>query len=79
MTVEQLRKAHDARPFVPFVFHLADGRGIPVRSREFLLGMRSVRTVDVQQPDGRRNVIDLLLVTDLEFEGPRDGEPLSLP
>jgi len=67
MTVEQLRKAYDAQPFVRFVLHIADGREIPVRSREFVSGAPG-RTVTIHQPDGRTNVIDLLLVTDLEFE-----------
>jgi hypothetical protein len=68
MTLEQLRKAYEAQPFVPFVLHLADGREIPIRSREFMMPAPSGRTVVVYQPEGRRNVIDLLLVTDLEFE-----------
>lgn len=68
MTIEQVRKAYDARPFVPFLLHLADGREIRVRSREFMGGVPGGRTVTVHQPDGRRNVIDLLLVTDLDFE-----------
>ena len=66
--LEQIRKALDAQPFVPFVLHLADGRGIRVPSREFVGGTLG-RTVVVHHPDGRMNVIDLLLVTDLEFEG----------
>lgn len=66
MTIEQIRNAYEAQPFVPFLLHLADGREIPVRSREFM-GRAPGRTVAVHQPDGRRNVIDLLLVTDLEF------------
>ncbi|HEX5136336.1 MAG TPA: hypothetical protein VFY93_05145 [Planctomycetota bacterium] len=67
MTTEQIRKALEAQPFLPFVLHLADGREIPVRSREFM-GRGLGRTITVHQPDGRRNAIDLLLVTDLEFE-----------
>ncbi len=67
MTVEQIRKACDAQPFVPFLLHVADGREIPVRSREFM-GWVPGRTVTVHQPDGRRNVIDLLLITDLELD-----------
>lgn len=68
MTIEQIRKAFDARPFARFLLHLADGREIPVRSREFVIWAPGGRTITVYQPEGRRNVIDLLLVTDLEFE-----------
>jgi len=48
--------------------HLADGREIPVRHREFVMALPTGRTVIVAQPDGSFNVIDLLLVTDLEFK-----------
>ncbi|MGL4515004.1 MAG: hypothetical protein ACRCT8_18115 [Lacipirellulaceae bacterium] len=68
MTVEQLRSAYRAEPFLPFVLHLADGRAIPVISREFIMTAPSGRTIVVFQPDETMNVIDLLLVTDLEFK-----------
>jgi hypothetical protein len=68
VTTEQIRKALEAQPFLPFVLHLADGREVPLRSREFVTGGSGGRTLTVHQPRGRRNVIDLLLVTDLEFE-----------
>ena len=66
MTIEQLREQVRAEPFQPFVIHLADGRGIPVVHREFIMPSPSGRTVAVYQPDDRMNMIDLLLVTDLE-------------
>jgi hypothetical protein len=67
MTIEQLRAAYQARPFRPFVFHLADGRQLPVSSSEFMIFSPSGRTVIVYQPDDSFNIVDLLLVTDLEF------------
>jgi hypothetical protein len=67
MTIEQIRQAYDAKPFRPFVIHLADGREIPVHSREFMMAAPSGRTVVVMQPDDTLNIIDLLLVTDLEL------------
>ena len=67
MTIEQLREAYSAEPFIPFVMHLADGRGITVHHREFMATAPSARTVVVFQTDGSMNIIDLLLVTDLEF------------
>jgi len=75
VTLEQIRKAYDARPFVPFVLHLEDGRGIPIRSRELMAAAPSARTIRVYQAEGRANVIDLLLVTDLEFESRMPGDP----
>ncbi len=75
MTIEQLRNIYNAQPFKPFVIHLADGREIPVRHREFIMPVPSGRTVVVSQPDDTLNIIDLLLVTDLEIvpegNGPR--------
>jgi hypothetical protein len=68
MTIEQLKSAYDARPFHPFVMHLADGRAISVSSPEFMLTTPSGRTVVVAQPDDTVNIIDLLLITDLEFK-----------
>jgi hypothetical protein len=68
MTIEQMRTAYDAQPFIPFNIRLADGRAIRVHHREFVLLAPSGRTMIVQQPDDSWNVIDLLLVTDLEFD-----------
>jgi hypothetical protein len=67
MTVEQIRRVYEAQPFRPFVLHLADGRHVPVGHREFLALSPSGRTVFVYQPDESFNIVDLLLVTDLEF------------
>jgi hypothetical protein len=80
MTVEQIRKAYEAQPFSPFTLHLADGRELPVLSREFMAFSPSGRTIIIYQPDESFNVIDLLLVTDLEFGipwGPRGKKQRS--
>ena len=73
MTIEQIRNFYDAQPFKPFVIHLADGREIPVRSREFMISAPSGRTIIVYQPDDSWNVIDLLLVTDLAVQAGGNG------
>jgi hypothetical protein len=73
MTVEQLRNAYSAQPFRPFALHLADGREVPVSSREFIMAVPSGRTVVVCQPDDTLNIIDLLLVTDLELRPSSNG------
>ena len=67
MTIEQVRKVYEARPFRPFIMHLADGRGIAVQHNEYIALSPTGRTVIVYQPDESFNVVDLLLVTDLEF------------
>jgi hypothetical protein len=73
MTIEQIRNFYDAQPFRPFVIHLADGRDLPVRSREFMMTAPNGRTIAVYQPDSTMNVIDLLLVTDLEVKAVGNG------
>lgn len=73
MTIEQIRTFYDAQPFQPFVIHVADGRAIPVPSREFMMTSPTGRTVGVYQPDGTANIIDLLLVTDLETKPSGNG------
>jgi hypothetical protein len=73
MTIEKLKELYDTQPFKPFVIHLADGREIPVRHRDFIMAAPSGRTIVVMQPDDSMNIIDLLLVTDVELKPTRNG------
>lgn len=73
MTIEQLRRLYDAQPFRPFVIHLADGRQVPVRHREFLATAPSGRTITVFTSDDACDIIDLLLVTDVEVQLGKNG------
>jgi len=66
VTLEAFRETLNSEPFQPFTIHIADGRSIPVVSREFIMRDPTGRTVLVYQPDGRLSTIDLLLVTELE-------------
>ena len=66
MTIEQIRKVHQARPFQPFDIHLADGRSLPVPHPEFLAVTPPGRTIGVGLDDGTIEVVDLLLVTSLK-------------
>lgn len=66
MTIEQLRRFHEARPFTPFKLHLADGREVVVEHPEFMLRMPSGRTIEVAKQDDSVEVIDLLLVASIE-------------
>ncbi len=74
MRIEQLKARYDAKPFQPFVIHLADGRELPVFHRDFIMTVPSGRTVVVCQPDDSVHIIDLLLITDLEI-APRAKRP----
>jgi len=73
MTIEQLRRVHHASPFQPYTLHLADGRELHVRHRDFLATAPSGRTVIVYQSDDAFNIVDLFLVTDLEIRAPSNG------
>jgi hypothetical protein len=73
MTIEQLRAVYDSKPFRPFVLHLADGRSISVRHREFIMSVPSGRTIVICQPDDSLSIIDLPLVTELEIKPAPNG------
>jgi hypothetical protein len=66
MTIEQLRRKHQARPFQAFDIHLADGRSVPVDHPEVLAIPPPGRTIGVGLQDGTIEIIDLLLVTSLK-------------
>lgn len=66
MTVEQLRKMHQAKPFQPFDIHMGDGRSVPVEHPEMLAFTPPGRTIGVGLADGTIEIIDLLLVTSLK-------------
>ena len=74
MTIDKIRSLYLAEPFQPFVIHLADGRNIPVISREFISTVPSGRTVVVSDPDDHVHIIDLLLVTDFQVTTKANGK-----
>ncbi len=70
MTIEQLRNVHQARPFRPFTIHMADGRALHVPHSEFMSHSPSGRTVIVYHDDEKFSIVDLLLVNEVEVDGP---------
>ncbi len=80
MTVEQLRKAQYSKPFQPFDICLADGQRIPVPSREFLwLPPQASRTFIAFRTPEAYQIVDLLLVTSLDFMNGRAATPEQSP
>jgi hypothetical protein len=78
MTIEQLQRLHQARPFRPFTLKLADGNRIRVRSPEFLSHSPTGRTAVVFGGDDSFEVVDLLLVASIEVgdvRARRNGRP----
>lgn len=72
MTVQEIRKAYEARPFQPFELRIADGRTVPVKSPEFLAFSPKQRCVYVGLEDGLE-IVDLLLVTGLKMRARSNG------
>lgn len=68
MTNESIRQALSARPFIPFTIRMADGRAFAVRHPEMLLAPQGARTIVLYLGDERYNMIDLLLVSSLDFD-----------
>jgi hypothetical protein len=69
MTLEQLRAAQHQTPFIPFTICVADGQRISVPHSEFLhVPPGLVRTFAVWSSDGYYRILDLLLITTLEFK-----------
>jgi len=67
MTTEHMRRLLDARPFEPFVVHLADQRQFRVVHPEAAVFWRSGRTIVVMNDDRLPEIIDMLLVTSLRL------------
>lgn len=65
MTTEQLKNAHEAKPFRPFTIHLADGTTLEVPHPELLWRTPSGRTIFVSKGGEDVAIVDLLLVTQL--------------
>ncbi|MFN0020022.1 MAG: hypothetical protein ACKVP0_17320 [Pirellulaceae bacterium] len=73
MTTEQLKNAHDAKPFRPFTIHLADGTSLEVPHPELLWRTPSGRTIFVSRGGEDVAIVDLLLVTQLTIHNGRAG------
>ena len=67
MTINQLRRLHQAQPFQPFRINLADSRSLVVSHPELLAISEGGRTIIVVTGDENLyEVVDLLLVTSIE-------------
>ena len=76
MTIDQLRIAMQAQPFRPFTVCLGDGRVLPVTHPEnIMIGREATRTFVSYGPGDAYRVVDLLLVTSLDFANGHVGKP----
>lgn len=70
MTIDQLRKAVKAEPFKPFTISLTDGRHFHVRHPEMIAVLpEATRTFVVAGTGEDYSIVDLLLVTSIDFDG----------
>ncbi len=67
MSINELRRAHRAKPFRRFRLHLADGREIPVTHPENLMVTTDGRCVAVYLPREGTEIIDVPLLTAIDF------------
>ena len=75
MTIQQLRGAQRAVPFRPFTVHMADGREFQVPHPDFLTMSPTGRTVIIFQQDDEFSILDLLLMTKIEFKSATAARP----
>ena len=73
MKADQVRRAAQARPFRPFRLHLADGREIPVGHPENVMVTSDGRCVIVYLPGDGTEILDMPLVTAVDFRRKRRG------
>ena len=73
MGPEQIRSAHRAQPFKPFVIHMGDGRHVSVNHPDFMAFSPTGRYAIVYKPDESHEEIELFLVTSLEFPAKPNG------
>jgi len=66
MTIDQVRRLHQAQPFQPFRIHLADSRALDVTHPELMAINEPGRTIVIAH-EGVFEIVDLLLVTSLEM------------
>jgi hypothetical protein len=70
MTIDELRKARNKQPFVPFTIRMADGEKVTVRHPENLAWDEEAGIAVCLSADGT-DVIDVDLITSLGLERAR--------
>jgi hypothetical protein len=69
MTMDEIRRAVRKEPFEPFTIHRADGQSHRVVHPEFVIAPERARIVVVYQPGEGYDMVDVRLITALEFGG----------
>ena len=66
MTVQEVKNAKNANPFVPFRIHYPGGPAVEVPHPDFMSFSATGRIAFVSLPDDRLMRIDVALITSLE-------------
>ena len=75
MTIDKLREVARAAPFRPFTISLADGRRLFVPHPKFVwIPPKASRTFYVAGKDEAESIVDLLLVTSIDFGNGADSQ-----
>jgi hypothetical protein len=75
MTVDELRKALFAKPFVPFVIRTVGGSVLPIDHPEFVALSPGGRTIAVfSTTDNAFEIVDTLMIESLVFTGQGDSD-----
>ncbi len=76
MKIEEVKRAKDQRPFLPFSIRMADGREIRVTHPDAVSwGSDQPRVAICSRPDGGRDLIEVALITSMGRSAPRQTEP----
>ena len=67
MTIQQLRLAVHATPFIPFTVFMADGRSFYVPHRDFVAMSPTGRTVVLYDENDDFSILDLLLMIEIRI------------
>lgn len=68
MKINKIREALHAQPFRAFWIHLTDGGRIAVQHEDFVALDPAGREIVVFQPDSSHHLVDVPLITRLEFK-----------
>ena len=73
MGPEKIKSVHTAKPFRPFILHMADGRQVNVDHPEFMAVSPTGRYATVYKLDESTEEIELFLVTSVEYPAKANG------
>jgi hypothetical protein len=71
VTIQEIQRLREARPFEPFRVFVADGNTYDVRHPKYIAQSASGRMIVVALPDDSFITLDLLLVTAIQKPIPR--------